>query len=145
MTTGFVSLEHDLYPVTVALATEHFLPGALNRTTPSKLRLTSIIECQGKGMGEAYLETAKNLVFSNSSSSTGGSSSNSSAGSSGASASASATRSGPIQPSSSSAAVASAAAAGNGGTSAAPLTAPVWTSFALVGGALVAGAAALAL
>ncbi|KAL7410637.1 hypothetical protein BDY24DRAFT_170772 [Mrakia frigida] len=56
METGFVSLEHDLYPLTVTLATNYFLPDALGRTNPS-LKLTSIIECQGKTIADAYLET----------------------------------------------------------------------------------------
>lgn len=57
MNTGFVSLEHDLYPLTVALAINYYLPDALGRTNPS-LNLKSIIECQGKTIADAYAETA---------------------------------------------------------------------------------------
>ena len=57
MSTGFVSLEHDLYPLTVALAINYFLPDALGRTNPA-LNLKSIIECQGKTIADAYAETA---------------------------------------------------------------------------------------
>jgi hypothetical protein len=104
MDTGFISLEHDrtsplppscfsyppnlicplfclppVYPVTVDLAVYYFLPDALSRQNPS-LKLTSIIECQGKPISEAYLETAGSLVFSNSSApASGGSSAVSSA------------------------------------------------------------------
>jgi len=59
ISTGFIVLEHDLYEQTVELATGYLLPDVLARRNPS-FNLMSIIECQHKPLGDAYVETNNN-------------------------------------------------------------------------------------
>lgn len=57
MDTGFIVLEHDLYPQTVTLATEYIIPAALD-FKPS-MKVQNVISCLGKPLAEAYVETSK--------------------------------------------------------------------------------------
>ena len=50
---------HDLYQQTVDLAVGYILPDALARRNP-QFSLMSIIECQNKPLGDAYVETNNN-------------------------------------------------------------------------------------
>jgi peptidoglycan/xylan/chitin deacetylase (PgdA/CDA1 family) len=59
LSTGFIVLAHDLYQQSVDLATGYILPDALARTNPS-FNLTSIIECLGQPLSNAYKETNNN-------------------------------------------------------------------------------------
>ena len=58
---GFIVLEHDLYEQAVDLAVDYVLPSALQN--PS-LTLQPIINCLGKDMSQAYIETATNSTSS---------------------------------------------------------------------------------
>ncbi|CDZ97140.1 Polysaccharide deacetylase [Phaffia rhodozyma] len=60
---GFLTLEHDLHAVTVNLAVYYYLPEAMNRTNPT-LSLKTVMECNGRSIGEAYKETAQNITTS---------------------------------------------------------------------------------
>lgn len=57
MSTGFIVLEHDLWPQTVELAVGYVLPYALNQT---QLHLKSISQCLGWSLSDAYMETSSN-------------------------------------------------------------------------------------
>ncbi|KAG8970195.1 chitin deacetylase, partial [Tulasnella sp. 427] len=59
LNNGFIVLAHDLYQQTVDLAVGYILPDALARKNPS-FNLMSIIECQHKPLGDAYVETNNN-------------------------------------------------------------------------------------
>ncbi|ODN95829.1 chitin deacetylase [Cryptococcus wingfieldii CBS 7118] len=54
---GFVVLEHDLYQQTVDLAVGYILPQVLANGT---YQLKSIVNCLGKDISEAYIETSSN-------------------------------------------------------------------------------------
>ena len=56
--TGFIVLEHDLYQQTVDLAYGYFLPLALK----AGFKLMSVIDCLGKSLSEAYIETSANMT-----------------------------------------------------------------------------------
>ncbi|KZS96178.1 glycoside hydrolase/deacetylase [Sistotremastrum niveocremeum HHB9708] len=58
LNTGFIVLEHDLFQQTVDLATGYILPQALAQQPP--LTLQPIIECLGKPLSDAYVETNNN-------------------------------------------------------------------------------------
>lgn len=57
MDTGFIVLEHDLYPQSVELAVDYVLPNALGK---GQLTLMPIIDCLGMDASQAYIETAQN-------------------------------------------------------------------------------------
>ncbi|WWC64002.1 uncharacterized protein I303_106608 [Kwoniella dejecticola CBS 10117] len=57
--TGFIVLAHDLYQQTVDLAVGYVLPQAISS---GKFQLKSIIECLGKPISEAYIETSANAT-----------------------------------------------------------------------------------
>ncbi|WWC98008.1 hypothetical protein V866_004897 [Kwoniella sp. B9012] len=57
--TGFIVLAHDLYQQTVDLAVGYVLPQAI---ASGKFQLKSIIECLGKPLSEAYIETSANAT-----------------------------------------------------------------------------------
>ena len=59
--TGFIVLEHDLYPQTVDLAVGYTLDAAL-KFTP-KLNMEAIGSCQGWAAENMYLETTTNTTF----------------------------------------------------------------------------------
>ncbi|KAL7411029.1 hypothetical protein BDY24DRAFT_145784 [Mrakia frigida] len=67
--TGFICLEHDLYQQSVDLAVGYILPSVMNSTSPA-LTLKSIIDCQGKALADAYIETNTNSTATNSSGAT---------------------------------------------------------------------------
>ncbi|GJJ13588.1 hypothetical protein Clacol_007844 [Clathrus columnatus] len=56
LNTGFIVLEHDLYPQTVDFAVGYTLPTALASTNPT-FTLKPVIECLHLPMSEAYNET----------------------------------------------------------------------------------------
>jgi len=56
LTTGFIVLAHDLYQQSVDLAVGYILPDAIASTNP-KFTITSIIDCLGMPLGNAYIET----------------------------------------------------------------------------------------
>jgi peptidoglycan/xylan/chitin deacetylase (PgdA/CDA1 family) len=56
--TGFIVLEHDLYEVTVELATGYILPDALANNPP--FNMTPVISCLNMPMSNAYIETNDN-------------------------------------------------------------------------------------
>lgn len=58
LNTGFIVLEHDLFQQTVDLATGYILPQALAQKPA--LTLQPIIECLGKPLSDAYVETNNN-------------------------------------------------------------------------------------
>ncbi|ORY28788.1 hypothetical protein BCR39DRAFT_467925 [Naematelia encephala] len=57
--TGFIVLAHDLYQQTVDLAVGYVLPMAIQS---GKFKLTSIIDCLGRPLSEAYIETSSNAT-----------------------------------------------------------------------------------
>ncbi|KAK0539402.1 chitin deacetylase [Tilletia horrida] len=59
LSTGFIVLEHDLYQQSVQLATEVILPQALAFTP--KLNLLPVVQCLNKPLGDAYVETNRNI------------------------------------------------------------------------------------
>ncbi|RXK38986.1 hypothetical protein M231_03716 [Tremella mesenterica] len=59
LSTGFIVLAHDLYQQTVDLAVGYVLPGAIQS---GKFQLKSIIECLGRPLSEAYIETSSNTT-----------------------------------------------------------------------------------
>jgi len=59
MNTGFIVLEHDLYPQTVDVAIGYILPDAIAR---GNIKLESIIECLHKPLEDAYVETNNNVT-----------------------------------------------------------------------------------
>jgi len=59
--TGFIVLQHDLFEITVDLATSYTLPAALNHDP--KFNLMAIGECQHFPAGNLYLETNQNTTF----------------------------------------------------------------------------------
>lgn len=61
LNTGFIVLEHDLYPVTVDLAINYFLPEALHNQPP--ITLQPIGKCTKKPATNMYLETTTNTTF----------------------------------------------------------------------------------
>ena len=58
--TGFIVLEHDLFPQTVDLATGYILPAALANNP--KLNIQPIISCLNKPFGDSYVETNDNVT-----------------------------------------------------------------------------------
>ncbi|EJD55139.1 glycoside hydrolase/deacetylase [Auricularia subglabra TFB-10046 SS5] len=56
--TGFIVLEHDLYPQTVEIAAGYIIPEALS--FEPKLKVQSVMTCMGQSLGEAYVETNRN-------------------------------------------------------------------------------------
>jgi hypothetical protein len=77
MNTGFIVLEHDLWPQCVEIATGYILPDALAHEP--KFNIQPVITCHKKEMTEAYIELASDSDDDNSGSS--GSSSSSGSGS----------------------------------------------------------------
>jgi len=76
MSTGFIVLEHDLWPQEVDLTIGYFLPAALAQTP--KLTIQPIRQCLGLAPGDAYIETNNNstnppLVSASNSTSSGSS------------------------------------------------------------------------
>jgi len=59
--TGFIVLQHDLFDVTVDLATGYFLPDALNHSPPFKLE--SISKCMHMPAADMYFESTTNTTF----------------------------------------------------------------------------------
>jgi len=57
LNTGFIVLQHDIYQQTVDLAVGYILPMAI---ASGKYKLQSIIQCLGKPLSEAYIETSSN-------------------------------------------------------------------------------------
>jgi len=57
--TGFIVLEHDLYPQTVDLAIGYILPGAMAR---GNIKFQNVVNCLGKPLSDAYLETNNNAT-----------------------------------------------------------------------------------
>lgn len=57
MSTGFIVLEHDLYPQTVDLAIGYILPDAMAR---GDITFKNVINCLGKPIEDAYIETNNN-------------------------------------------------------------------------------------
>ncbi|WWD21295.1 hypothetical protein CI109_105779 [Kwoniella shandongensis] len=55
--TGFIVLAHDIYQQTVDLAVGYVLPQAI---ASGKFQLKSIIDCLGRPLSEAYIETSSN-------------------------------------------------------------------------------------
>ncbi|KAG8697886.1 chitin deacetylase [Ceratobasidium sp. 395] len=56
LSTGFVSLQHDLYAQTVNMAVGYFLPAGTTHKPPFNLQ--SVNQCLKKPLSEAYLETS---------------------------------------------------------------------------------------
>ncbi|KAL0950782.1 hypothetical protein HGRIS_007549 [Hohenbuehelia grisea] len=56
--TGFIVLEHDLFPQAVQVATGYILPGALAHQPPFKIE--PVITCLNKPLKDAYVETNDN-------------------------------------------------------------------------------------
>jgi peptidoglycan/xylan/chitin deacetylase (PgdA/CDA1 family) len=73
MNTGFIVLEHDLWPQCVEIATGYILPDALAHDP--KFKIEPVNTCLGKDMKEAYIElasaTAGNATGNSSSSGSG--------------------------------------------------------------------------
>ncbi|WWC91181.1 uncharacterized protein L201_006122 [Kwoniella dendrophila CBS 6074] len=67
---GFIVLAHDLYQQTVDLAVGYVLPQAI---ASGKFQLKSIVECLGKPLSEAYVETSANATTTQVSAGNGGS------------------------------------------------------------------------
>ena len=132
--TGFICLEHDLYQQSVDLAVGYILPSVLNSTDP-KLNLKSIIDCQGKSLADAYIETNTNTTNSGTSGVTtnGNATSSASAGVGGAGASASAGASGASKSASGAAAGASSTAKSASATGAAGRNAVVGAGAVVLG------------
>jgi peptidoglycan/xylan/chitin deacetylase (PgdA/CDA1 family) len=59
--TGFIVLQHDLFEITVDLATGYFLPAALSHNPP--FTLETIGQCMKIPTTDLYLETTKNSTF----------------------------------------------------------------------------------
>ncbi|KAK8844049.1 hypothetical protein IAR55_006843 [Kwoniella newhampshirensis] len=55
--TGFIVLAHDIYQQTVDLAVGYVLPQAI---ASGRFQLKSIIDCLGRPLSEAYIETSSN-------------------------------------------------------------------------------------
>lgn len=58
LSTGYIVLEHDLYPQSVEIATEVVLPAALAMSP--KQSLMPIVECLHLPLGDAYIESNSN-------------------------------------------------------------------------------------
>jgi hypothetical protein len=56
--TGFIVLEHDLFPQSVDIATGYILPDALAHNP--KFDIKPVISCLNKPMGDSYVETNDN-------------------------------------------------------------------------------------
>ncbi|KZW00657.1 glycoside hydrolase/deacetylase [Exidia glandulosa HHB12029] len=56
--TGFIVLEHDLYPQTVTMAIDYIIPDAL--TFDPSMKVQNVISCMGQPPSEAYSETSRN-------------------------------------------------------------------------------------
>jgi len=56
MNNGFIVLEHDLFPQSVEVATGYILPDALAH----KFNIQPVINCLGKPLSDAYIETNNN-------------------------------------------------------------------------------------
>lgn len=83
--TGYIVLAHDLYQQSVELATEVVLPAAMSNEP--KQNLMPIIECLHKPLGDAYVETNRNISGSEPTATASGSAAIASSGSSGSSSS----------------------------------------------------------
>ncbi|CAD6975293.1 unnamed protein product, partial [Tilletia controversa] len=59
LSTGYIVLEHDLYQQTVDLATNVVLPQAL--AFSPKQNLLPVVQCLNKPLGDAYVETNRNI------------------------------------------------------------------------------------
>lgn len=59
LNSGFIVLQHDIYQQTVDLAVGYILPMAI---ASGKYKLQSIIECLGRPLSEAYIETSSNTT-----------------------------------------------------------------------------------
>ncbi|ADV23067.1 chitin deacetylase, putative [Cryptococcus gattii WM276] len=70
LNTGFITLEHDLYQQSVDLAVGYILPQVIANGT---YQLKSIINCLGKDISEAYIETSSNQTTTQITSASGGS------------------------------------------------------------------------
>lgn len=68
--TGYIVLAHDLYKQSVELATEVVLPAALQQQP--KQTVEPIITCQGRQLGDSYVETNRNVSGSGGVNSPGG-------------------------------------------------------------------------
>ncbi|KAG8741471.1 chitin deacetylase [Ceratobasidium sp. 414] len=64
LSTGFVSLQHDLYAQTVNMAVGYFLPAGVSHNPPFKLQ--SVNQCLKKPLSDAYLETSSSSSGGNS-------------------------------------------------------------------------------
>lgn len=58
--SGFIVLEHDLYPQTVEIAVDYIIPEALS--FEPKLKVQSVIACMGQSLDDAYVETNRNAA-----------------------------------------------------------------------------------
>lgn len=58
MNTGFIVLEHDLFPQAVEAATGYILPDAIAHQPPFKIE--PVITCLNKPLRDAYVETNDN-------------------------------------------------------------------------------------
>ncbi|KAH9947942.1 glycoside hydrolase/deacetylase [Amylocystis lapponica] len=56
--SGFIVLEHDLFPQTVDLAIDYILPQGLAHNP--KFNITPVIECMGHPLSDSYIETNNN-------------------------------------------------------------------------------------
>jgi len=77
LNTGFIVLQHDLYEITVDMATGYTLNAALNANPPFKLK--PIGSCVGTKVADLYLETNTNKTFPYPNSTSGAISGNSTA------------------------------------------------------------------
>ncbi|EAU93143.2 chitin deacetylase [Coprinopsis cinerea okayama7 len=55
---GFIVLEHDLFQESVEVATGYILPDALAHNPPFSIQ--PVVQCLGRSMGDAYIETNNN-------------------------------------------------------------------------------------
>jgi hypothetical protein len=60
LNTGFIVLEHDLFPQTVELATGYILPDALARQP--KFNIQPVVNCLHMPLSNAYVETNNNVT-----------------------------------------------------------------------------------
>lgn len=58
--TGFILLEHDLFPQTVELATGYILPDAL--ASIPRFNITPVASCMNLPMADAYITTNDNTT-----------------------------------------------------------------------------------
>jgi hypothetical protein len=60
ISTGFIVLEHDLFPQSVDVATGYILPDALAHNPPFSIK--PVITCLNKPNSDAYIETNNNVT-----------------------------------------------------------------------------------